>query len=106
MNPYRIIGDQDTCLGFRFAGVPGDTVTSREEALPAFQEALKDKSLQILILTEQVADWLDAEVTAHKLAVSRPYIATIQDIWGKVGRQRSLEQLIYEAVGVKILEQK
>ena len=53
-----------------------------------------------------MAEWLDAEVTAHKLSVSRPYIATIQDIWGKVGRQRSLEQLIYEAVGVKILEQK
>ncbi|MBP5300625.1 MAG: V-type ATP synthase subunit F [Victivallales bacterium] len=106
MNPYRIIGDQDTCLGFRFAGVPGDTVASREEALPAFQAALKDQALQILILTEQVADWLAPEVTSHKLSVSRPYIATIQDIWGKVGKQRSLEQLIFEAVGVKILEQK
>ncbi|MBO7740919.1 MAG: V-type ATP synthase subunit F [Victivallales bacterium] len=106
MVPFRIISDKDTALGFRFAGVPGEAVTSREEALEAFQRARQDSGLVVLILTEQVADLLEEEVTAHKLKAEKPYIATIEDIWGKHGRRRTLEQLIFEAVGVKILEQK
>ena len=105
MVPFRIIADKDTALGFKFAGVPGEAVTGREEALEAFERALAQPGLVILLLTEQVVDMLDAEVTAHKLKAAKPYIATIEDIWGKHGRRRSLEQLIYEAVGVKILEQ-
>ena len=106
MTPFRFIGDQDTALGFRFARVPGDVVANAEEASRAFQAALADRELVILVLTEQVAQWIDPEVTAHKLTASRPYIATVEDIWGKRSKARSLEQLIYEAVGVKILEQK
>mgnify|MGYP004582677567 FL=1 len=100
--PYRIIGDKDTVLGFSFAGVDGDAVTSRENALPAFENALAMPDLVVLILTEPVAGWLDAEVTAHKLSVKRPYIATIADIWGSGKPARPLEQLICEAVGVKL----
>lgn len=106
MVPYHIIADKDTELGFRFAGVPGAVVTNRDEALAAFDAALKERGLVILILTEQVAEMLDAEVTAHKLTATPPYIATIEDIWGKRGKRRTLEQLIFDAVGVKILEQK
>lgn len=106
MVPYRIIADKDTALGFRFAGVPGDVVTTRDEALAAFEAAMRQQGLVILILTEQVVELLDNEVTAHKLKATQPYIATIEDIWGKRGRKRSLEQLIFDAVGVKIMEQK
>lgn len=106
MTPYRFIGDKDTALGFRFAGIPGDEVNTPEEALTAFQAAIKEQGLVILVLTEQVAQWLNPQVIAHKLTASQPYIATIEDVWGKRGKTQSLEQLIYEAVGVKILEQK
>ena len=106
MTPYRFIGDKDTALGFRFAGVPGDVVDTPEEALNAFQAALKEQGLVILVMTEQVAQWLNPQVVAHKLTAAQPYIATVEDVWGKRGKTQSLEQLIFEAVGVKILEQK
>lgn len=106
MTPYRFIGDADTALGFRFAGVPGDVVATPQEAKEAFEAALAERELVILVLTEQVAQWLSEEVTAHKLTSSQPYIATVEDVWGKRGKTQTLEQLIYEAVGVKILEQK
>ena len=101
-SPYRIIGDGDTVLGFSFAGVDGVVAADRETALPAFQEALKAPGLVVLILTEKVAALLDAEVTAHKFSGERPYVATIQDIWGSRPGRKSLEQLIFEAVGVKL----
>lgn len=101
-SPYRIIGDKDTVLGFSFAGVEGDVASSRESALAAFENALKMPGLVVLILTGQVASWLDKEVSAHRFSVKRPYIATIADVWDTPVRGRSLEQLICEAVGVRL----
>ncbi|MGN0893187.1 MAG: V-type ATP synthase subunit F [Oligosphaeraceae bacterium] len=106
MTPYRFIGDADTALGFRFGGVPGDVASNPQEALEVFQAALADKSLVVLVLTEQVAQWLAPQVTAHKLNASQPYIATVEDVWGHKGKAQTLEQLIFEAVGVKIIETK
>ena len=103
-SPYRIIADKDTALGFRFAGVPGDVAENHDEALAAFEAALKERDLVVLLLTGPVAEMLDAEVTAHKLKATRPFIATIEDIWGRRGRTRTLEQLIFDAVGIKIVE--
>ena len=56
MTPFRFIGDADTALGFRLAGVPGDIVTTREDALEAFSQALSDRNLVVLVMTEQVAE--------------------------------------------------
>ena len=57
---YHIIGDQDTVLGYRFAGVTGDVVETEEEARTAFRAALADRSLMILLLTEAVeAKWTE-----------------------------------------------
>ena len=99
---YHIIGDQDTVLGYRFAGVTGDLVETEEEARAAFRAALADRSLMILLLTEAVEDMLGAEVTAHRMAAIPPYVTIVQDIWGPRGNRRSLQELIGEAVGVKI----
>ena len=99
---YHIIGDQDTVLGYRFAGVTGDVVETEAEARAAFRAALADRSLMILLLTEAVEDMLGAEVTAHRMAAIPPYVTIVQDIWGSRGNRRSLQELIGEAVGVKI----
>ena len=101
-SPYRIIGDGDTVLGFSFAGVDGVVATDRETALPAFREALQAPGLVVLILTEAVAALLETEVAAHKFSGEKPYVATIEDIWGSRPGSKSLEQLIFEAVGVKL----
>ena len=102
-SPYRIIGDSDTVLGFSFAGVDGVVATNRDEALEAFREAQQASGLVVLILTEAVAALLDAEVTAHKFSAQRPYVATVPDIWGSQQGHKTLEQLISEAVGVKLI---
>ena len=98
----HISGCQGTVRGYRFAGVTGDVVETEEEARAAFRAALADRSLMILLLTEAVEDMLGAEVTAHRMAAIPPYVTIVQDIWGPRGNRRSLQELIGEAVGVKI----
>ena len=100
---FHIIADQDTVLGFRFAGVTGLAVDSAGTAATAFCQAKGDKACRILLLSEQVESWLEADVTAHRLAAEPPYIVTIESVWGPEGERKSLEELIYEAVGIRLV---
>ncbi len=100
---FHIIGDQDTVLGYRFAGVTGTVVATPDEARQAFREALADARHRILLLTERVERMLPAEVTAHRLEARPPYLVVIEDIWGPDGRRKSLQQLVFEAVGIRVV---
>jgi len=100
---FHIIADQDTVLGFRFAGVTGAAVDSPESATAAFAEAKSDGACQILLLSEQVEAWLEGSVVAHRLAAQPPYIVTVESVWGPEGKRKSLESMIYEAVGIRIV---
>jgi vacuolar-type H+-ATPase subunit F/Vma7 len=103
---FHIIGDEDTIVGYRFAGVTGTPVSDAAAASRAFGEALSDKQCRVLLLTEQVADWIEAEVVAHRLKAVAPYIVEVGDVWETKVARRSLEEMIQEAVGIKIVHEK
>ncbi len=105
MAVYHIIGDSDTVLGYRFAGVSGEAVSNLAEARAAFERATADSNNGILIITEAVEDWLKDEVTAYRLKATPPYLTVVEDIWGKRGKRRSLQELIFAAVGIRIVEE-
>jgi len=103
---FHIIGDQDTVLGYRFAGVSGSVVATPEEARQAFAAALSDARHRILLLTERVEGMLAAEVSAHRVEATPPYLVVVEDIWGAEGSRRSLQDLVFEAIGVRIVREK
>ena len=102
---FHIIGDQDTVLGYRFAGVTGAVVTTAEEARQAFRQAVGSSRSRILLITQAVEDMLTDEVAAHRLASEPPYLVVVEDIWGSRGPREGLEELIYEAVGIRIVKE-
>ena len=102
---FHIIGDRDTILGFRFAGVSGSAVATAEQATTAFRRAVTSGQYEILILTESVGQWLPTELLEHRLSGKAPFIVEIGDMWGTVVPRRSLEDLIQEAVGIKIVKE-
>lgn len=99
---YHIIGDQDTVLGYRFAGVSGDVVEDPESAKTAFLHATGDRSISILLITEAVEDMIMDLVIQHRISSQPPYLTVVQDIWGPRGKRKSLQELINEAVGIRI----
>ncbi len=99
---YHIIGDQDTVLGYRFAGVSGDVVEDAESAKTAFLHATGDRSISILLITEAVEDMIMDLVIQHRISSQPPYLTVVQDIWGPKGKRKSLQELINEAVGIRI----
>ena len=101
---FHIIGDEDTVLGYRFAGVSGVPVITEDEAREAFRDAIASGDCRILLLTEKVESLLSAEVTHHRLEAVPPYVVVVEDIWGAQGERVSLQDLIYQAVGIRIVQ--
>ena len=101
---FHIIGDEDTVLGFRFAGVTGSVAETEVAARQAFVRAVRNPAYRILLITEAVEAMLGAEVTAHRLKAEPPYLVVVEDIWGARGTRKSLQDLIYEAVGIRIVK--
>lgn len=99
---YHILGDEDTVLGFGFAGVPGTAVDNRQAATEIFATLVSDPVLKVLIMTYPVAAMLEPEVTAHRLASGAPYVVEIPDLWKTRVVRRTLVEMIQEAVGIKI----
>ena len=102
MSAYHIIGDKDTVLGYRFAGVFGDVVEDAEQAKTAFERALNDSGITVLLVTEAVEDMIPDMVMKHRMAAKAPYLTIVQDIWGPRSGRKSLQELINEAVGIRI----
>ncbi|MBN2449982.1 MAG: V-type ATP synthase subunit F [Lentisphaeria bacterium] len=99
---FHIIGDQDTVLGYRFAGVTGSVAETPAEAREAFRGATGEGRCRILLLTERVEAMLEGEVADHRLAAVPPYLVVVQDLQGPVKGRKTLEALIFEAVGIRI----
>lgn len=102
MSAYHIIGDQDTVLGYRFAGVSGDAVENAAQAKTAFEKAVEDPSVSVLLVTEAVEDMIPDVVMRHRMAAKPPYLTVVQDVWGPRSGRKSLQELINEAVGVRL----
>jgi vacuolar-type H+-ATPase subunit F/Vma7 len=102
---FHILGDRDTILGFRFAGVSGSEVETPEQATEAFGRAVSCGQYEILILTESVAHILETDVVRHRLTGKAPYIVEVGDMRGTQVDRKSLAQLIQEAVGIKIVRE-
>jgi len=98
---YLVIADEDTVLGFRSAGVPGVAVADREGTLKALQRARNEKT-GIVILTEEVGAIAREEVDALRFRGVLPLIVEIPGARGPLPGQRSLADIIRQAIGVKV----
>jgi vacuolar-type H+-ATPase subunit F/Vma7 len=110
---FFVVAEEEIVLAFRMLGVAGRAVSGREEALDAFRCATAtgaDPSgrpytgigAKVLILTEEVADLLEAEAMEWQLGGGFPLIVEIPSQGpGRPGR-KSLEDAVREAVGVGI----
>jgi len=110
---FFVVAAEETVLAFRMLGVSGRPASGREEALDAFRfatgtgadpsgRAYKGIGAKVLILTEEVADLIEAEALEWQFRGDFPLIVEIPAQGpGRPGR-KSLEDVVREAVGVGI----
>ncbi len=99
---FYVIADEDTVLGFRYAGVSGAAASDAESARAALAAAIASRKYDPIILTEPVADLMRDEVTRVRFDAHGPVIVQIPGPKGPSPSRQDLMKLIQEAVGLKL----
>ncbi|MDR1574436.1 MAG: ATPase V [Treponema sp.] len=115
---YFFIGDPELVTAFRFIGIDGTAVRDSSEAAAVFRKitegwveeagaALPDSlpgadSCQVLIMTEEIADWLEDLLIKWQLSDRYPLVVEIPGVMGRIPGRKTLADSIREAIGVRV----
>ena len=97
-----VIGCEDAVWGFALAGVRGQVVKSKEELDQALDAVLEDGTVDIVLVTEDVADWARQRVETPKIRSTQPLIVEIPGPAGPNPDRPPLSEVIRKTIGVKI----
>jgi V/A-type H+-transporting ATPase subunit F len=111
---YFFIGEAELVTAFRFVGISGISVQNSSEALEAFRKITESydetsgtflpemELCRVLIMTEEVADWLGDYLIQWQLKDRYPLIVEIPGLLGRHEGRKTLAESIREAIGVRI----
>lgn len=99
---YYIIGDEDAVLGFGMVGVKGKAVRDAAEAERAFQAALEESEIGIILITERIAELIRPLVDRFIFRESFPLIVEIPDRQGPLAGKMGIREMVNEAIGIKL----
>jgi len=102
MKSFLISDNRDTWVGMRLTGINGILVRDRENALKAIKDAMEDKEIGILILTERVVDMATEEVMELKLKCKTPLIVEIPDRRGTIREGDTITNYIRNSIGIRM----
>ncbi|WP_128425052.1 V-type ATP synthase subunit F [Gudongella oleilytica] len=101
MKSYLISDNRDTIIGMRLANIEGVLAQTREEIIARFKEAVEDKDIGIIIITEKIFEEMKEEVLELKRTGSSQLIVTIPDRTG-LKDKNFIMRYIKESIGIKI----
>ncbi len=99
---YFVIADEDTVLGFRYAGVEGQIVHTPEEARAALAECVASRVAGIVILTDEIAATIQDDVNKLRFESQTPLVVQIPGPDGPLPGRADLLAMIREAMGIKV----
>ena len=99
---YLISDNVDTYTGMRHAGVDGVVVHEREELYQALQDALQDKTVGIVLLTEKLGREFPDMIDQFRLERKMPLLVEIPDRHGTGRSKDFITSYITEAIGLKL----
>ncbi|HMM69835.1 MAG TPA: V-type ATP synthase subunit F [Gudongella oleilytica] len=101
MKSFLISDNRDTIIGMRLANIEGVLAQTREEIIARFNEAVEDKDIGIIIITEKIFEEMKEEVLELKRTGSSQLIVTIPDRTG-LKDKNFIMRYIKESIGIKI----
>jgi V/A-type H+-transporting ATPase subunit F len=99
---YFFLGSGELLTAFRFVGVDGAAVESREEAQAVFRRVTGAGEARILIVEESTAAVLEEEMVAWQLTGRYPLAVEIPGLAGHLEGRRTLVDAIREAIGIRV----
>ena len=102
MKMYLISDNIDTMTGMRLAGIEGVVVHEKEELKAALQNALADKEIGILLLTEKFGREFPEIIDNVRLERRLPLLIEIPARHGTGRRPDFITSYVNEAIGLKL----
>jgi V/A-type H+-transporting ATPase subunit F len=111
---YFFLGDSELVTAFRFVGIDGVSVSGADDARGAFRRMTESydettgtvipdtQTCRVLILTEEVAQWLGDTLVQWQLSDRYPLIVEIPGLMGRLPGRKTLVDSIREAIGVRV----
>lgn len=101
MKSFLISDNKDTIVGLRLAGIEGVLAQSKEEIKSSFREAIENRNIGIILLTETVFEQIKDRVLEQKISGDTPLITTIPDRNG-LKDKNFIMRYVKESIGIKI----
>ena len=101
MRMFLISDNVDTAVGLRLAGIEGVVVQNEDGVKAAFEKALSDGGIGIILITRKLYTLCPDYILAIKKRTSVPLITEIPDRHGSSG-SGSFADAVREAIGIKI----
>lgn len=102
MRGFVISDNTDTLMGMRLAGVEGEIVHEREQALAALHKAVRTENIAVVMITEKLAALCGAEVQELKEHTALPLVVIIPDRHGTSDMTAAISRYLAETVGIHI----
>ncbi|MDR2783948.1 MAG: ATPase V [Treponema sp.] len=110
---YFFIGDPELVTGFKFVGIDGIAANNEEEARRVFRRVtdgfdevtntvVPTEGCRILILTQEVADWLGERLIDWQIGAQYPLIVELPGMVGRIQGRKTLVDSIREAIGIHV----
>jgi V/A-type H+-transporting ATPase subunit F len=112
---FYFIGDEELVTAFRFIGIEGMAVKDADNAVEVFKDITEGTlapcalvpgastaRCQVLILTEETAEWLGDHMINWQISGHYPLIVEIPGISGRHIDRKTLVDLIREAIGIHV----
>ncbi len=102
MRFYLISDNVDTQMGMRLAGIDGVVVHEPAEVKNALMEAMDDKEVAVVLMTEKLVDLCSELVYDLKLNRRSPLIVEIPDRHATSNITENISKYIESAIGLKL----
>lgn len=96
---FFCIADRESSLGFKFSGIETREISSKAEALEAFNVALAVESVGIIIITEKAASFIREKLNQFLYQEELPLIIEVPSR-GPVRKRRSVSESLKEIIGI------
>ena len=102
MKFYLLSDNIDTQTGMRLAGIEGEVVHGENDFRKAFDKALENTDIAILLVTEKLVNLCPEYVAEQKINNKIPLIVELTDRHGSQRPDDYILSYVKDAVGVKL----
>ena len=104
LESIAVIGDEETCTGFRLAGVKTVFALKGTDASKKLEEIVDAGLAGVVIINEKIVPELDWRLRKKMERIAKPVIIAVPDKGGPSAEVESLKSMIAKALGFELLK--